>query len=141
MKPCPRCENVLPLSAFAQRRGGGHSSFCKSCQREYSKEHYRKNKERHNERRARNRYGERKRHLEFIRAAKDRPCADCGGSHPYWAMDFDHIRGTKLFNIANATRAGKSLKAIKAEIDKCEVVCALCHRYRTHGRGENRGVG
>jgi hypothetical protein len=33
---------------------------------------------------------------------------------------------------------GFSWKAIKKEIEKCEVVCANCHRIRTHDRLTNK---
>ncbi len=31
----------------------------------------------------------------------------------------------------------RTLEAIQAEVEKCEVVCILCHRHRTHMRGKN----
>lgn len=67
-----------------------------------------------------------------IEAAKDAPCADCGVKYPPFVMDFDHVRGTKGFNIA--PNRSRSLELIKAEIAKCEVVCSNCHRARTHAR-------
>ena len=70
------------------------------------------------------------RHL--IRAAKARPCTDCGIEYPYYVMDFDH-RGGKSFNIATAGyKIGR--KKLLAEIAKCDVVCSNCHRERTHAR-------
>lgn len=72
---------------------------------------------------------------EIIETAKDRPCMDCGIKYPYYVMDFDHVRGEKLYNIA-AQLGMMSYPKIKAEIEKCEVVCANCHRKRTHERKE-----
>jgi hypothetical protein len=44
-------------------------------------------------------------------------------------MDFDHRPGTvKLFHIGKNTH---SEDAVLAEIAKCDVVCANCHRVRT----------
>ena len=78
-------------------------------------------------------------HLEFIRSFKDKPCMDCGNRYPPICMDFDHIpeRGPKLFNVSVA--AGKLLlmKKLAAEIAKCDVVCANCHRLRTEKRRLN----
>lgn len=67
------------------------------------------------------------------------PCADCGVNYPYWVMDFDH-RPTeeKLFNISVGSR-GLSLEKVQLEIDKCDIVCANCHRDRTHARIEKDG--
>lgn len=69
---------------------------------------------------------------DFIKQVKLKPCTDCKNNFPYYVMDFDHVRGEKSFNISIA--AGKySLARIKEEIEKCDVVCANCHRERTFG--------
>jgi hypothetical protein len=49
-------------------------------------------------------------------------------------MDFDHVRGEKLFDVSRMVGPGLSLELIKAEIAKCDVVCANCHRIRTFER-------
>jgi len=73
---------------------------------------------------------------ELIRRTKDQPCADCGVKYPYYVMQFDHVRGIKLFNIADYGQLGAvSLKKLLAEIAKCDVVCANCHAERTFQRG------
>lgn len=69
---------------------------------------------------------------------KSVPCMDCGGEFPPECMDFDHVRGEKKFNIAGAYSNGMSLKIVMDEIDKCDIVCANCHRIRTFGRGARR---
>lgn len=70
----------------------------------------------------------------YIRAAKDVPCADCGESYPYYVMDFDHQRD-KDFMLSQAPTKQVSWKRIDEEIAKCDVVCANCHRQRTYGAG------
>ena len=67
-----------------------------------------------------------------VREAKNKPCTDCGHSFPYYVMDFDHIR-EKSFTIARSVGSAGMPKTL-AEIAKCEVICANCHRIRTHGR-------
>jgi hypothetical protein len=67
-------------------------------------------------------------------ALKAVPCADCGLSYPPFVMDFDHVKGEKTKDISNLVQEGASLAALMAEIDKCEVVCANCHRIRTYKR-------
>lgn len=62
--------------------------------------------------------------------AKSKSCVDCGRSYPPYVMDFDH-REDKKFNIASWR--SHSLQEILQEIAKCDVVCANCHRERTHG--------
>lgn len=74
---------------------------------------------------------------EHVRKFKDKPCADCGNSYPYYVMDFDHRPGTiKLFEIADylATHVVSTYDKLDAEIAKCDVVCANCHRIRSHKR-------
>lgn len=60
-------------------------------------------------------------------------CADCGEDYPYWMLEFDHLRD-KEFNISRYRNITMSLDKIKEEIAKCEVVCANCHKNRTHYR-------
>lgn len=70
---------------------------------------------------------------DYIAAQKDAPCSDCGGRFPSVAMDFDHRPGeVKLHNVGAMTRSVMSRAAIDAEIAKCDLVCANCHRVRTH---------
>lgn len=57
-------------------------------------------------------------------------CVDCGYSEHHAALDFDHIKDEKSFNVCNA----KSITSAKVEIRKCEVVCSNCHRIRTYTR-------
>jgi hypothetical protein len=59
------------------------------------------------------------------------PCADCGEVDPI-VLEFDHLGG-KLFDIGTALPC-QSWASILAEIEKCEVVCANCHRRRTKRR-------
>jgi hypothetical protein len=63
---------------------------------------------------------------------KSKPCADCSESYPPYVMDFDHKSG-KEFCIAKC--AGRvSRRRLLKEAAKCDVVCANCHRERTHQR-------
>ena len=70
---------------------------------------------------------------KLINEIKSQPCADCGESYPPYVMDFDHVRGQKLFCIATRPPALSMLKILD-EIEKCDVVCSNCHRIRTHSR-------
>lgn len=59
---------------------------------------------------------------------------DCGIKYPKYVMDFDHRDPvTKRFSIG-ADIGSMSLTRIVEEAAKCDVVCANCHRERTHGR-------
>lgn len=71
--------------------------------------------------------------IDYIRRIRETtPCTDCKRFYPYCVMDFDHVRGQKLFNVG--TMIGQSLELIDAEIAKCEIVCSNCHRIRTKQR-------
>lgn len=73
----------------------------------------------------------------YIQEVKEStPCADCGMQYPHYVMDFDHLPGeVKLYNISNQMNSDiGSLATLKAEIAKCEIVCANCHRHRTYMR-------
>jgi hypothetical protein len=60
-------------------------------------------------------------------------CADCGYNAHAVALDFDHLPGTvKSFDVARSTWRARHL--VEAEIGKCEVVCANCHRIRSYSR-------
>lgn len=73
---------------------------------------------------------------EFIAELKSHPCHDCGGKFHACAMDFDHLEGeSKIDSISTLMRNMRvTLKRLKEEVAKCELVCANCHRVRTYNR-------
>jgi len=68
----------------------------------------------------------------FIDDLKNRPCADCEGTFLAFCMDWDHVRGLKIRNISRMKTSNR--EGILAEIAKCDLVCANCHRLRTDAR-------
>jgi len=98
-----------------------------------SKRHYEVNKDR---------YLERNRHYrqliqDYVRKLKETsPCADCELNYPYYVMDFDHLED-KINSISFLSGSGR-IGALKKEIKKCEIVCANCHRQRTHDRLQDK---
>jgi hypothetical protein len=75
-----------------------------------------------------------KKRLREIKEASG--CVDCGEKN-HVVLDFDHLKNKK-YNISRMIHDGFSWAAIKKEIAKCEVVCANCHRIRTHNRLTNK---
>ena len=63
-----------------------------------------------------------------------KPCADCGLIYPPYVMDFDHIDPTGKTELVSQLVRMNSSKMIE-EMKKCELVCANCHRIRTHRQG------
>lgn len=81
----------------------------------------------------------RRRRVQFntlMAELKSAPCSDCNKTFPPVAMDFDHVRGNKLSNVSLMMFA--TTEAILAEIAKCDLVCACCHRIRTEIQYRNR---
>jgi hypothetical protein len=80
------------------------------------------------------RYRAKKARIDAIKL--ERGCADCGYREHPAALDFDHLPGTKKRrNISRMLASvSKGVELIDAEIAKCEVVCANCHRIRTWKR-------
>lgn len=118
-KYCPTCRQTLPKSEF-HKRGKYLMGYCKECQCAYVRSQKDKI---------------RKSFRKIIAKAKNKPCQDCGQIHPSFAMDFDHRDPkNKKFNIGGFSKLYWVTEDIlKEEIAKCDVVCALCHRYRTFG--------
>lgn len=82
----------------------------------------------------RNRRAKQKEWVDYIKVSTG--CEECGyNAHPA-ALDFDHIdRSTKSFDVSQYVGA-KSDEAIMAEIRKCRVLCANCHRIKTVINGD-----
>jgi len=59
-----------------------------------------------------------------------RSCVDCGNTN-LLVLEFDHVRGTKRYEISIMLNAGFAWARIVEEIAKCEIRCANCHRVKT----------
>ncbi len=73
------------------------------------------------------------RRAEVARLKESSPCADCRNYFPAICMDYDHVGTDKVANVARLIADGPMGKVL-AEIAKCELVCANCHRLRTATR-------
>lgn len=127
-KSCCTCHQPKPLREFNRltRSKDGRQPSCRECNRQYHQDN-------------------RDRHMAQIRARKQReiavarrnliahlrahPCIDCGESD-IEVLEFDHQRD-KTRNVGYLVHGGYGWHRVKEEIDKCEVVCANCHRRRT----------
>ena len=131
MKTCTRCQTEKPDSAFfiKNKKTGLRRHHCQTCQRLYQTEWHAKNRKKHN---AQIRIAGEAR-IDWVRSLKEKPCTDCKKVYHYCAMDFDHRPGEKKdFNLNRVKTY--SLKKLHAEIAKCDLVCANCHRIRTFKR-------
>lgn len=116
MKICKSCEKDLPDNQFyvgtQKERGKIYKyldSICRSCRLRYSA----------------NRRRDIKRQAVIY---KGEVCVKCGiKSTHYEIYDFHHTdRASKDFSIAKV--GGLGLESMKGELDKCELLCANCHR-------------
>ena len=104
----------------------------KEKQRKWSKAHYENNKQSYIDRNTK-----KKNEIKsYIRQYKEhRGCMDCGGKYPSYVLDLDHRDPSKKsFTPAHLYRTNSWNKMI-IELEKCDVVCANCHRIRTKERG------
>lgn len=131
-KTCCRCNVEKLTSEFRKdaNRTDGFQSHCKKCRRaddasRYTQAYRAQIVERNGARAKATR--------EKILAFRlEHPCIKCGEADPS-CLDFHHVDPTqKDFQIGG--RPNASWKSIKAEIDKCVVLCANCHRKFHAGR-------
>lgn len=106
------------------------SAMCKEHHREYTRAHYRANKESYLAKAKKRNTEQFKKHRTLITDyLKNNPCVDCGNSDVE-VLQFDHRdRELKVAEVS-ALLTG-STKRLLDEIDKCDVRCANCHTKRT----------
>jgi len=133
-KKCSKCNTLKLVNKFSIRggkRGNSLQAYCKSCITITNAKQYLNTKNKNQGvHKPHKKYREKCKN--FIIKQKDVPCADCDIKYPPYVMQFDHLRDKKYTISQMYTLVG--LPTIKAEIQKCEVVCANCHAERTHGR-------
>lgn len=130
-KRCCTCKEVKQRSEFnrASARKDGLQASCRECNRRY---HY-DNWERHMAQiRARRRRLRKQAQAFLIGYLRAHPCVDCGETDIV-VLEFDHLRDKRA--AISQMIGNQELRTIKAEIEKCDVVCANCHRRRTARRG------
>lgn len=133
MKTCGMCGVEKDEKEFDRKRSG-HSSKCSACRVIYYKSYYERNSDYVKERSALLRQKKQQINKEIADLAKSVPCTDCKIQYPAIAMDFDHISIDKVDNVSNMVAECAPSSQLRAEIAKCEVVCANCHRIRTLNR-------
>lgn len=65
------------------------------------------------------------------------PCLDCGIHYPAYVTDYHHRDPEmKDQSISKLVADLRAVDRILAEIDKCDLLCANCHRIREHKDNE-----
>jgi hypothetical protein len=121
MKRCKACEQTKETSEFyvgTQRGSKGQvwtylDSICKVCRKAYSA----------------NRRRDIKRQIVEYLGGK---CTECGRIDDPCIYDCHHVDDkTKDFSLGKVSN--KSFTSIKDEVDKCVLLCCLCHRKLHNG--------
>jgi hypothetical protein len=128
MRVCARCKEELPLTAFNNYREG-KQYWCRECFRAY----FRRRGDQHR-RQARRSNDARRSALRavVIDHLRSHACVDCGENDAR-VLEFDHVEPKTMY-VAQLVQRGVRPERLLAEIARCEVVCANCHRRRTATR-------
>ncbi len=133
MAQCSRCRQLKPADQFGVKnpKTGRRSTICRECVRAYGRAHYRKHRSVYIARGRKNKRRYRKRNRNKVLEYLDgKACVDCGATDPV-VLEFDHRDGVeKEDEVAHLMASGQWSK-VEAEIAKCDVRCANCHRRRT----------
>jgi hypothetical protein len=128
-KICKKCNLELPLDDehFASRYDRKEKTYqwiCRKCQAEYRKLHYQKNKQKYIDKAKKFTKSMVDWFFEYKKGLKCKVC----GENRYWVLDFHHRdKNEKEIEISSLYRNGNRKKLLK-EIEKCDVLCANCHR-------------
>lgn len=138
MKLCSNCNEQKQEEAFNKKEASkdGLQPHCRECSQTRSRKYYSDNREHHqkNVRVNTERYVERNRRWVWGILLSS-SCKDCGDSDPM-ILEFDHL-GDKVAGISSLIQLPSSLENLQKEINKCDIVCANCHRRRTYSRNHS----
>jgi hypothetical protein len=133
MKQCAHCKEEKPDSEFAWNNKllGRRQKHCRACMKMFNRQSY----ERRDEKRKREVQENRKRRVMEVQQyvwdyLSVHPCVRCGESDPR-VLEFVHIKGNKFQSISKMISDGHTIRSVKKEIAKCQVLCANCHRKKT----------
>jgi hypothetical protein len=130
---CSACRVNKPAGSFsfADQQRGLLNSYCRPCHAAYRRAHYLANKSDYVRRAVAQVRGRRDQNRrEVVRYLATRGCMDCGNANPV-LLEFDHRDPReKLMNVGRMI-GSKRWPRVLAEIEKCDVRCANCHRRRT----------
>ncbi|HEV8656101.1 MAG TPA: hypothetical protein VGR85_11380, partial [Candidatus Limnocylindria bacterium] len=133
MLHCYMCGLWKPESDFAFQdiKTGRRQSHCRGCQATYRRAHYLANRDAYIALEVARIAGYRDANRALLLAyLLQHPCIDCGVGNPV-LLDFDHRDpSTKRSEVARLASC-KPWPQVLAEIQKCDVRCANCHRRKT----------
>ena len=145
MKRCWSCKKEKEEKKFSRRksRRNGITTECKKCasKRVARIYHEMKNNKEWLKRKYNSRHKGLDRNRNFVmRFLEGKKCTDCPNLDTR-VFEFDHVKGKKFKDINKMVAGGYSLKVLIKEIEKCDIVCANCHRIRTLNRSGSYRLG
>ena len=127
-KQCSKCKQILPVENFRWKnksKGILHSQ-CKMCQKAQEKIHYQESKDRRDAVRATAEM-QKTNNVIIVEQARQCGCIKCGEKRSY-VLDFHHRDPAEKTNVLAHMIKSASESALIAELAKCDVLCANCHR-------------
>lgn len=128
---CRVCGKEKDILEFSMRNEEKRHTECKQCHKEYTHKWYLEHKIHHNKivRKWDIFYREEieKKLSEYL---LNHPCVVCD-EKDILVLEFDHINGKKDFNIGDRLHHKHSWETLFKEIQKCQVLCANCHKRKT----------
>jgi hypothetical protein len=137
---CVRCHEWKAEEEFAWRWKslGIRQKACRACRKIQNAQWYESHKTKHVSQVRQRTDRQRKASRQYIRDyLTQHCCSDCGERDPV-VLEFDHVRGKKFKDVSKLVAEGYSIATIEKEINKCDVVCANCHRRREAARRTSR---
>ena len=106
----------------------------KNKQKEYQQKHHQRTKKK--KRKQQNQLKDKRQHLVLEEMQRrGGKCAKCGFSD-IRALDWHHLDpNEKVNSISEMVRDRVSMDKLQAELDKCELICANCHRIEEQRLG------
>lgn len=140
MKKCTSCKEDKELSEFNKNKikKDGLNNICRKCSNKRSKKYYNEKGEEHKKNVAKRNHKYRDTIRQFILdKLKVSECKDCG-NNDIRVLEFDHLpEFKKEYNISDMLKSSLSINLIEIEMNKCDIVCANCHRIRSIIRQDN----
>ena len=124
MKTCSRCKTEKDANDFYERKRKD-ADWCKTCRRAYyaTAEWKAWFIVRQREMRA-----EKRAEMSARKVAAG--CMDCGERHPA-CLEFHHLDAAeKITEVTRLIDSNAGWERIRAEADKCAILCSNCHRKR-----------
>jgi len=132
IKTCKECgldvlHNRTYRSKHTKSKNLRPISYCIVCMRKYHRDKRKGNKAFHTKQ-----YLYKKNKKKTLVELKGWECLECGLKHDRFEVyDFHHRDpSAKLFSISSHNLVRHSLDKLKAEAEKCDLLCCLCHRIK-----------